>query len=69
MTAPVLILDPPTSPTALPRIKNVNLMFTEVTGYQREELLNREVSKIAPKLYENEGVSPFELVMSEERDR
>lgn len=59
MTAPVLILAHPNSPSALPTIKNVNLMFTEVTGYQREELLDRDVSRIAPRLFENEGVSPF----------
>ena len=34
-----------------PRIKNTNLMFVEITGYQREELIDREISKIAPKLF------------------
>jgi hypothetical protein len=66
MTAPVLILAHP-APGSLPRIKNANLMFTEVTGYQREELIDREISSIAPRLFEREGVSPLELAGEEER--
>jgi hypothetical protein len=66
MTAPVLILAHP-APGALPRILNANLMFTEVTGYQREELIDREVTRIAPRLFDREGVSPFELSVEEER--
>jgi hypothetical protein len=38
MTSPLLILTV-SSPGATPRISNINLMFTEVTGYHRDELL------------------------------
>lgn len=58
MTSPVLILTVASVGT-LPRISNTNLMFTEVTGYQREELIDREVTKVAPKLFAKEGVSCF----------
>ena len=65
MSSPVLILTV-ASPGTLPRIANINLMFTEVTGYQREELIDREVTKVAPRLFAKEGVSCFELIMGED---
>jgi hypothetical protein len=34
-------------------------MFTEISGYQREELIDREITKIAPKLFSDSGVSCF----------
>lgn len=37
LTSPVLIV----TAGATPRIKNTNLMFVEITGYQREELIDR----------------------------
>ena len=55
MTAPLLVLTP--HPTTIPRISAVNLMFTEVTGFQREELIDSEVTKVAPRLWQQEGLS------------
>ena len=55
MTAPLLVVTS-SSPSTVPRITGVNLMFTEVTGYQREELMDREVTKVAPRLWINEGL-------------
>jgi len=52
MTSPLLVLSADPSP----RILNANLMFTEVTGYQREELVGKELGKVAPKLFFNQGV-------------
>jgi hypothetical protein len=49
MTAPLLVLT--AHPGAMPRISGVNLMFTEVTGFPREELIDREITKVAPKLW------------------
>ena len=40
MTSPLLILSGGSHDT-LPRILNVNLMFTEVTGFQREEVIDK----------------------------
>lgn len=37
MTSPLLVM----SADPNPRILNANLMFTEVTGYQREELVGK----------------------------
>lgn len=57
MTSPLLILT--ASHHSTPRIANINLVFTEVTGYQREELIDREVNKVSPRLWEREGLSCF----------
>lgn len=59
MTSPLLILK--ASPTSAPRIASINLMFTEVTGYQRDELIDRDISKIAPRLWQQEGVGCLDL--------
>jgi hypothetical protein len=67
MTAPLLVLTV-ASPAAVPRITAVNLMFTEVTGYQREELVDREVSKVGARLWTNEGLTSLEMAEGEERD-
>lgn len=50
MTSPLLVLAT-SSPSSIPRIVNTNLMFTEITGYQREELIGHNVSDIAPHLF------------------
>lgn len=60
MTAPLLVLTA-ASPAAVPRITGVNLMFTEVTGYQKEELLDHEVSKIAPRLWTSQDLTNLEM--------
>lgn len=60
MTNPLLVLSCP-SPSATPKIINANLMFTEITGYQREELIDRDLSKIAPHLFAAAGYNCFEL--------
>lgn len=51
LTSPVLVLASPSSAGASPRIINVNLMFTEVTGYQREELIEKELTIVAAHLF------------------
>ena len=43
------------SPGSSPRIVNSNLLFTEVSGYQRSELFDKEVNMIAPRLFREEG--------------
>lgn len=65
---PLLVLSNP-SPSSSPKIINANLMFTEITGYQREELIDRELSKISPHLFINGGFNCFELFSKEERDK
>lgn len=37
-------------------------MFTEITGYQRDELIDRDLSKIAPRLFKQSGSSGFEML-------
>jgi hypothetical protein len=64
MTAPLLVLTA-ASPAAIPRIVGANLMFTEVTGFQREEIFDREVTKVAPRLWEREGLNSIELTEGE----
>jgi hypothetical protein len=65
MTSAILILTAD-SPKSTPRIKNVNLLFTEITGYQREELIDSDIAKIAPHLYTKEGVNCFDLFSADE---
>ena len=45
------------SPMSLsPRIINSNLLFTEISGFQRSELYEKELSLISPRLYADAGV-------------
>lgn len=52
MTSPMIVVSYPSAFSA-PRITNSNLLFTEISGYQRAELFDRELSLIAPNIFIN----------------
>ena len=60
---PLLFLEGPDDDA---KIINANLMFTEVTGYQKEEMIGEPMSLLAPQLYRNANGAPCLPVSHEE---